>query len=133
MDLFAEFATDEKLEVEGRWVPINDKTSFKIARAHNPHFNRMFQRLYEANKTVIKSKGDLAEETANRMLGEVMASTILVDWKGPVSIKGKDLGTYSKAAAQEALQLKEFRAWVQGHADDAAAFKAVQDEEDAKN
>ena len=133
MDLFKTFATDEKLEVEGRWVPFDDKTSFKIARAYNKHFSRLFQRKYESNKHALKAKGPEAEALADSIMCEVMAKTILVDWKGPVSIKGEDLGAYSEAGAQKALQLKEFRAWVNAQADDTAAFKVEQDDEDSKN
>ena len=133
MDLFKTFATDEKLEVEGRWVPFDSKTSFKIARAYNKHFNRLFQRMYDANKHALKAKGPEAEALADSIMCEVMAKTILVDWKGPVLIKGEDLGAYSAAGAQKALQIKEFRAWVNAQADDTAAFKVEQDEEDEKN
>jgi hypothetical protein len=133
MDLFDTFATDEKLELEGRWVPFNDKTSFKIARAYNKHFARMFQREYKANRIAIEAKGEAAEKLAEDVMCRVMAKTILLDWKGPVSIKGEDLGNYTVEGAAKALALKEFRAWIQERADDTAAFKAVQDEEDAKN
>jgi hypothetical protein len=133
MDLFKTFATDEKLEIEGRWVPFNDKTSFKIARAYNKHFSRMFQREFKANKLAIEAKGDMAESIADDVMCRVMSKTVLLDWKGPVSINGEDLSKYSQENAFKALKLKEFRAWVNQHADDAAAFKIHQDEEDAKN
>jgi len=133
MDLFKTFATDEKLEIEGRWVPFNDKTSFKIARAYNKHFARMFQREFKANKLAIEAKGDMAESIADDVMCRVMSKTVLLDWKGPVSINNEDLSKYSQENAFKALKLKEFRAWVNQHADDAAAFKIHQDEEDAKN
>lgn len=133
MDLFKAFATDEKLEIEGRWVQFDTKTSFKIARAYNKHFSRMFQRMYENHKHALKSKGEEAETMADNIMCEVMAKTILVDWKGPVEIKGEDLGAYSVEGAQKALKLKEFRAWVNSQADDTSAFKVEQDEQDEKN
>jgi hypothetical protein len=133
MDLFKQFATDEKLEIEGRWVPLNSKTSFKIARAFNKQFSRMFQREYKANRLALEAKGELAENLADDIMCNVMAKTILVDWKGPVSINGEDLGKYSQEGAVKALKLKEFRAWVNERAEDAAAFKVHQDEEDEKN
>jgi hypothetical protein len=133
MDLFKTFATDEQLEIEGRWVPFNAKTSFKIARAYNKHFSRMFQREFKANKLAIEAKGEHGESVADDVMCRVMAKTILLDWKGPLSINGEDLGTYSPEAAAKALKLKEFRNWVSQHADDTAAFKVHQDEEDAKN
>ncbi len=133
MDLFSTFATDEQLEIEGRWVPFDNNTSFKIARAYNKHFNRLFQRMYNANKVAIQAKGDKAEELADNIMCEVMAKTVLLDWQGPVKIKGEDLGSYSVEGAKKALKLKGFREWVQSHADDAAAFKIEQEGEDSKN
>lgn len=133
MDLFSTFATDEKLEIEGRWVPFDGETSFKVARSYNKHFSRLFQRLYNANKVAIQAKGEQAETLADNVMCETMAKTILLDWKGPVKIKGEDLGAYSVASAQKALKLKGFREWVQAQADDVAAYKAEQDSEDAKN
>lgn len=133
MDLFSTFATDEKLEIEGRWVPFDANTSFKIARSYNKHFSRIFQRLYNANKLAIQAKGDTAEELADNIMCEVMAKTILLDWKGPVKIKGEDLGAYSIDGAKKALKLKGFREWVQTQADDTASYKVEQDEEDLKN
>lgn len=133
MDLFKAFATDEKLEIEGRWVPFNADTSFKIARAYNKQFSRMFQREFKSNRLALEAKGDAAEALADDIMCNVMAKTILLDWKGPLSISGEDLSKYSQENAVKALKLKEFRAWVNQHADDAAAFKIHQDEEDEKN
>lgn len=133
MDLFKAFATDEKLEIEGRWVPLNAETSFKIARAYNKHFSRMFQREFKANRLAIEAKGDAAEKLADDIMCSVMAKTILLDWKGPVSLNGEDLGKYSHEGAAKALKLKEFRTWVQECSDDTASFKVHQDEEDEKN
>lgn len=133
MDLFKAFATDEKLEIEGRWVPLNDKTSFKIARAYNKQFNRLFNREFKANKLALGAKGAEAERLADDIMCNVMAKTILLDWKGPVSLAGEDLGKFSEAGAVKALKLKEFRSWVQERADDTTAFKVHQDEDDEKN
>lgn len=133
MDLFKAFATDEKLEIEGRWVPFNADTSFKIARAYNKQFSRMFQREFKTNRLALEAKGDAAEKLADDIMCNVMSKTILLDWKGPLSINGEDLSKYSQENAVKALKLKEFRVWVNQHADDAAAFKVHQDEEDEKN
>lgn len=133
MDLFKAFATDEKLEIEGRWVPLTAKTSFKIAREYNKHFSREFQREYKAHKLELEAKDPSAEAVADDIMCRVMAKTILLDWKGPVSLNGEDLGAYSHEAATKALKLKEFRAWVGKHAADFAAYKACQEDEDEKN
>lgn len=133
MDIFDHFATDEALEVEGRWVEFDDKTSFKIARANNKAFARLFTREYNRNKVALTAKGEAAEKLATQLMIDTMAKAILVDWKGPVKLKGEDLSTYSEDSAKRALAHKEFRNWVQAQADDFEAYKAKQDEDEAKN
>lgn len=132
MDIFNEFATDTKKEEEGRWVDYDDKTAFLIARSGNKNFARVFTRAYNQNKSLLNSKNDTAEAKANEVLAEVMAETILLGWKGPVKLKGEELA-YSAQNAKKLLVIKDFRAWVQGHADDFSGFKAAEEAEEAKN
>lgn len=133
MDLFNEFATDEKREIEGRWVPLSAETKFKIARNYNPEYNKLFTRLFERNKVVLNSKGKVAEDKSEEVMLEVLAKTVLLDWEGPVLIQGENLGAYTVEGAKKALKLKEFRKWVVAQADDFQAFKAVQEAEDVGN
>lgn len=136
MDIFDTFATDEKLEIEGRWVDFNTKTKFKIARMNNVHYNRIFMRLYNKNKLVLDGKGKEAKAKSDEVMAEAFAAAILLDWAGPVKLKGEDLGAYSKEAAQKALKIEAFRVWVGEQAGDFQAFKAVQEdgeEDDEKN
>jgi hypothetical protein len=133
MDLFKAFATDDKLEVEGRWVSFDPETKFKIARANNKFYSRLLSRLYNKHKVLLESKGDAAEAKSDEILIEVMAKTVLLDWSGPVMINGKDLSTYSLDNAKKALAIKDFRRWVSAQSEDFDSFKAVQEAEDEKN
>jgi len=133
MDIFTEFATDEKLEVEGRWVPYDDKTSFKIARANNPQFLKVFNDTQRKNRHALRAKGPAADELSKRLLIDILATTILVDWKGPVAIKGEDLGPYSVDAAKKALASKGFRVWVAEQSEDESGYKLDESEEAVKN
>ena len=133
MDFFSEFASDEKLEIEGRWVDYNPEIKFKIARSGNKHFGRIFTREYNKNKVLIESKSDAGEEKSNEVMARVFAKTILVGWEGPVKFQGKDYSAYSEDKAFEMLKLKEFRRWVASHAEDFEAYKALQEQDEAKN
>jgi len=133
MDIFKTFATDEKLEIEGRWVEFDGETSFKIARAYNKNFSRLFQKEYKLNKALLDSKAPAAEKKLEEVFVECMAKAVLIDWKGPVSMKGEDLGKYSVENAIKILKVKEFREWVEEQAKDMAGYKAYQDSEDEKN
>ena len=133
MDVYSDFATDEALEVEGRWVSYDTKTKFKIARVGNDAYTRLFGRLYKANKVMLESKGPAAKAKSDEVMAEVFGKTILVDWSGPVSLNGVDMPTYSQANAQKLCAVKDFRRWVSEQAEDMDAYKATQVEEDAKD
>lgn len=125
-DFFKQFASDEKMEIEGRWVEHDTETSFLVARSGNKHFNRLFSKLYQKNKVVLESKGDAAEAKSDEIMVETFAKTILLGWKGKVEFNGQDL-PYNVENAKKLLALKDFRRLIGAYADDFDAFKAVQD------
>ena len=127
-DFFKQFASDEKMEIEGRWVEHDTETSFLVARSGNKHFNRLFSKLYQKNKVVLESKGDAAEAKSDEIMVETCAKTILLGWKGNVVFDGKDL-PYTVENAKKLLALKDFRRVVASYADDFDSFKAVQEAE----
>jgi hypothetical protein len=133
MDIFDAFASDEKLEIEGRWVDYAPGIRFKIARASNKHFSRLFTREYAKNRMVLEAKGEAAEAKSDELMAKVFAKTILVDWEGPIKFQKKDYSVYSVEKAEEMLRVKDFRRWVASQSEDFDAYKAVQEAEDAKN
>lgn len=133
MDVYKEFATDTQLEVEGRWVPYDEKTRFKIARIGNAAYSRLFGRLYKQHRTLLDGKGAAAEAKSDEVMAEVYGKTIVVGWSGPVSMNGVDMSTYSQLNSQKLCEFKDFRRWVQGHAEDMDSYKVAQEESDEKN
>lgn len=129
-DLFDAFATNEKLEVEGRWVDYGDM-SFLIARAGNKQYARLFTKLYDKNRAALQSKGDAAEAVAEKLLIDTMSKTVLLDWKN-VKFQKAEL-PYSEENAKKMLAMTQFRLWVLKQSEDAEAYKAVQAQEDEKN
>jgi hypothetical protein len=81
---------------------------------------------------VLDSKGDLATRKSDEILIDVVASTILLGWKGDITYKGKPY-PYSKDNAKMILAHKEFMAAVMKVAEDMETFKVVKDEEDVGN
>lgn len=134
IDLFAAFATNEKLEIEGTLtqIPGAGDTEFLVARGGNKHYNRLIQKLVKQNKFVLDSKGDTAEAKSDEIFIQVLAKTVLLGWNGTINIRGVAT-PYSYDAAVRLLELKEFRIALNKVADDMQTFKAVKDEEDAKN
>ena len=128
LDIFSEFSVDDS----GIWVPFKNDVEFLIARANNPKYRRRLSYLYEKNKRLLDGKGDAAEAKSNEIMATVMGETVLLGWKGKVSIKGEVL-EYSKANAIRLLEVPLFREWVTSQANDQYAYKTVKDEEDAEN
>ena len=128
LDIFNEFAVDDS----GIWVPYKGDVEFLIARANNPKYRRRLSYLYEKNRRLLDGKGDVAEAKSNEVMATVMGETILLGWKGKVSIKGEVL-EYSKENAIRLLSVPLFREWVNKMANDEHAYKTVKDEADAEN
>ena len=131
VDLFNDFATDAAKEVEGVWFDYGD-VSFRIARANNKAYARLFLKLYDQNRRVLDTKGDVANAKGEEITVESFAKAILLEWKGDLKYKGEAL-PYSVENAKKILAHVDFRKWVIERSEDMAKFKVVQDEEDAKN
>lgn len=131
MDIFAEFATDETLETEGRWVPLSEEASVKVARTNNPKYKKLFLKRLKPHKAELEIEGSAANALAETIVTGVMAETILLDWKG-IKYKGQEL-PYSKENALMLLKLKDFRDKISALADQFEGFKQKQEEEAKKD
>ena len=135
MDIFAAFATDPKLEEEGRWVRIGgtDEAPCEIlvARTGTKRYNRVMAQQYEANKTVLESKDtEAANAKVDDMVVHALASCVLLGWKN-IDYKGDKSYSYTNARAM--LSHRDFRELVTKEADKFQAYKVEQAEADAKN
>ena len=61
-----------------------------------------------------------------------MAKSVLLGWRGNLQFQGKPL-EYTEENARKLLKLEGFRSLVSDLAADEAAFKEVQEAEEAKN
>ena len=137
MDIYRVFATDPALEQEGKWFDFGGGVRFKIARAHNPTYTRILNKLYEAFKHVLdlKDTPEQQREAADRshkIMAEVMAKSVLLGWEGPVAFKGEML-TYSVTNAEKLLLVKDFQEWVAKRSADYQNYRHEVEQADAKN
>lgn len=130
MDIFATYATDESKENDGAWFEIGD-AEFLIARAGNRKYVKALTREIEKHQKPLDRKDEAADKLSDKIMVDVLAETILLDWRG-VERGGKDF-PYSKDNAKAALALKDFRREVVKCADDFAAYRAEQEAETEKN
>jgi hypothetical protein len=130
VDLFEDFAVDDTKESEGVWETYKGDVKFLIARAHNPAYDRQISSQIKKHDRLIRSGTQAADEKSEEILVDVMAKTVLLNWSGPVVIKGEAVGEYSVAKAKKLLAIKAFRQWVASISEDFGRFKAVQEEEE---
>lgn len=132
-DLFAEFATDEKLEAEGTYMSYKGQ-EFLIARSGNRDYGKLLSKLVNKNQRILDGKDKAADDKSDEIMIEVIAKTILRGWKGAIIVeKGGKPVEYSVENAKKALKLKDFRAEVMKMAEDREAYRVAQLEEQEKN
>ena len=98
MDFDKAFATDDKLEQEGRWFPLGEGASCKIARTGNTRYKEMLRAKMGVYEASLQARL-LDDDTGDAVLIEVMAKTILLGWEGWTD-EGKEV-VYSVATAIE--------------------------------
>lgn len=133
LDLFSEFAVDEKTSQEGVWRDYGNN-KFLIAQKGNRQYRKRFMKLYKPNERLLRLDTEAAEAKSNEIMADTMANTILLNWTGKLIVeKGGQPVEYSVENAKKALMLPKFRELVEEWSEDFDAFKAVKDEEDEKN
>lgn len=120
MDILSSFATDEKLENEGKWFPLSKTASVRVARSGNTKYVSLLrQKMAEAQLDL--TSGEESDQIAEGILIDVMAETVLVGWKG-LTEAGTDV-PYSVTKAKEYLRVKDFRKKVNGFAENFESFR----------
>ena len=137
MNIFKAFATDPKLEEEGRWVAIGGTdeapTEILVARTGTRRYNAVMAQQYEANRTILDSKDTAASNAkVEQMVQHALASCVLLGWKHVEGEDGLPLA-YSYANAHKLLGMRDFREIVTKEADKFQMYKRDQLEADAKN
>ncbi len=100
MDIETAFANPE-VEKNGVWVDYRDGSKVKIARAGNPNFVRVQEAKLKPYRRRQRN-GTLDSETETRVLCDVLAETVLLEWEG-FTKNGKPF-PYSKSNASGLLQ-----------------------------
>lgn len=131
INLFNEFGTDAKAEIEGAWISYGGDAKFLIARFGNTKFKRAMSDMWKKSKNVLETKPgasdavlDAADAAELNIKIECYSKFILLGWSGVDA-------EYSVAAAREALKIKDFCSWVETQAMDFKNFKAAELEEEA--
>lgn len=129
MDIFASFATDEKLENEGKWFPLSKTAKVLVARSGNPAYVAMLRKAM-AEAQLDLTVGEEADQLAEGILIDVMAKTILLKWEG-LEYQGAPAAVTAEMA-KTFLKIKDFRKKISALSENFDAFR-VKSEAEQKN
>ena len=120
LDIFQEFGTNEKLELEGVWVEFGGGLQLLIARMNNPNYAKLRD---EKVKPYRNLPNGIPKEAAEKILVDCMAGAILLGWRGkPLRFKGEVL-EYSVPNALKVLGVKDFRESVLLVSNEASVYR----------
>jgi len=131
MDVVKFFKTDAKKEIDGNWVEIGEGASLLIARAGNPKYSRLLERLQKPHRTAIR-RDRLPDDIAEKIVTKVLAETVLIGWKG-VFYKDEELEYTPENSLMLLTELKDLKELVAELGRDVSNFKEADEEEDEKN
>lgn len=131
MDIGKRFRTDKEKEKTGTWVPI-DGSEFLIARSNNRKYKQSLVKALEENASELAAGTEKSAALDDKLLAEVMAETILLDWK-KVEIDGKKINYSVKMAAKVMAEMPDFCDLIKRHADSIDNFKVDVEEKQTKN
>lgn len=134
MDL-NQYKTSVDAENDGQWVDLDITTgaAVLVARIGSKRYSTMLQRRLKPYRRSIRNNS-IDDSVSERIIGEVMAETILLDWKN-LALNGKAV-PYSAEQAKELLtdpQFKDFREVIFELANDAESFRQEEMADAEKN
>ncbi|MBS7702709.1 hypothetical protein [Chelatococcus asaccharovorans] len=133
-DGFDAYSLDENLENgQGVTIEYDDGRRFTIHRAGGA--NKRFGQLLSARMKPLARKietGTLPDETANRILAEVYAATVIIGWEG-ITSKGQPVPFTAENVVAFLLAMPEVFTAIRQDANNLANFRREATEIAAKN
>lgn len=129
-DVFADFATNPELEVNGTWFDLGKGASILVARADNWKHNQALGAALEQHQEALGTKDQAAHDLSQSVMAEVFAKSILLGWKG-MFYRGAAID-YNQANAVMLLSHQDFRVLVGRKASQFDAYKLKAEGEQGK-
>ena len=98
------FKTDTKAEIKGIWREIGYGASILVARKGNTKYNELFLEKMEQ----ISTKKKIDDEESKYMMYEIVAKSILLDWKGIYDENEKEIEYSVEQAIKTFETCKDF-------------------------
>lgn len=125
---------DPNKAVSGVWMPMSATFEVLVAKANNPRFLAVSKEVMRPHR-VAAQRGAVSEDEITRLTCEVIAKTLLLNWRGAAVMPDKSaVGEYSPERAQELLmQFEGFREDITAMSSDKANFTDDAVEAELKN
>lgn len=129
MDIYREYQTDPRAEDRGVWIPLDpfdDNCQIKLSYYKCDRVNDF------RNERVKESLGAIDEKKGMKIIIDVMAEQVVLDWKG-ITKDGEELPFSVDTAKQVFTELPHFLDLVFTASQQLGNFKVYKEDEDAKN
>lgn len=116
-------AIDLEKSEAGVWIEYDGGIEFLIARSNTPAYRKAVKQMHKRYKRQIENE-TLSDEKSDRLMAELMAEHILLDWTGMKN--GDEEFKYSRESAIAFLsdeRYAEVRQWIMAQADDLENFR----------
>lgn len=134
MNLYEQFGTDAGLEKNGVKIPIGDMV---FTLKHSGGANKAFAKALEEKSRPFRlgRTGEIiiSDDQADRMMYEIYADHIVVDWKGVKGPDGKDLPFSRENCIKVFTDLPKFFLVIKQQAESISNFQNKQIEADSGN
>lgn len=132
MGIYKNYRTNHTSEIEGVLLDFGNGEKIRLARAggSNKNFLRAAERLQRKCAGEVRNR---TEAEAARLLAEVYADSVVLDWEGVKDAEGKDLPFSRENVIKLLSDLPEFFAEVRARAEGLALFRDEALETDSKN
>lgn len=130
-DLRANYATDKVKELEGVWEEVEDGAELLIARIGNDNYQREYNSIPRAVRKQIEDRS-INSDRAVKYMARILASTILLDWKG-IGEVGKVVKYSRKVAEEYLIKYPGFMDLVLECGNEQRRFSDLSMENDVKN
>jgi len=116
------FKTNEEAELDGIWKRLGSGAKVKVARAENPSYTKMLRKETAKHSAIMWSE-DLSDEESEVIFNKIIATTILLDWKGLEEVKGVEVPYTIQTAIKWLTKYKEFKKIIVGISNDVGNYR----------
>ena len=134
MSLYKTFKTDTSVETQGAWVDYDDGVSIRVARAggSNKAYLKEVEKAYRKHRRGIDLE-TIGRDVLRKIMIEVYAKTVILDWKGVTDADGKELVFNQENVKKILTDLPDLFDDLQTMAGKQALFLAAEVEDQTKN